>query len=56
MRAGTYIFSSLCSTTGMPLPLFQMLMVLDSLKEGDDERRNKQRVERTSQDSQNQLY
>ena len=31
MRAGTYIFSSLCSTTGMPLPLFHTEMVLDSL-------------------------
>ena len=35
MSAGTYIFSSLCSTTGMPLPLFHTEMVLDSL--GDKE-------------------
>ncbi|TNN78981.1 hypothetical protein EYF80_010660 [Liparis tanakae] len=33
MRAGTYIFSSLCSTTGIPFPLFQMEMVLESLVE-----------------------
>lgn len=31
IRAGTYIFSSLCSTTGIPFPLFHIVIVLDSL-------------------------
>ncbi|KAG7254141.1 hypothetical protein CRUP_027940 [Coryphaenoides rupestris] len=37
MSAGTYIFSSLCSTTGMPRPLFHTEMMLDSLQEEEEE-------------------
>lgn len=33
MSAGTYIFSSLCSTTGIPLPLFHTEIVFDSLRD-----------------------
>lgn len=36
IRAGTYIFSSLCSTTGIPFPLFQMVMVFDSLVRSEE--------------------
>lgn len=32
MRAGTYIFSTLCSTTGIPFPLFHILIKLFSLR------------------------
>lgn len=48
MRAGTYIFSSLCSTTGIPFPLFQMEMVLESLVEakgGNGQQRESQNTD-----------
>ena len=35
MRVGTYTFSVACSTTGMPLPLFQIFMRFSVLVSSD---------------------